>query len=261
MSRLALFRNMIENMAAVSGRPLLYGPDNRPLAPSPEYGIRRLAAKRAGSLRNWVPERLRSSAQEFRDREEIVRRCIDLSQNDPNAAGVVDSMAATVIGAGLNPYPALDWKLLGIDKELAREIQRAQRAAFDLWSPWADAGERMNFGQIQYQTKNHMIRYGEYFVLVMMLDDPARPFALALMVINPLRVKTPVDLSSNGRIRDGVELGENGQPLAYWVKKNRPGGFSGADTSGNFMRIPGRVGHRWRLIHRFVVKDPEAVRG
>ncbi|WP_319406172.1 phage portal protein [uncultured Desulfosarcina sp.] len=261
MNRLALFQQMLGNMAAMAGKPLLYGADNRPLTPSAEYGIRRLAAKRTGSMKNWIPERLLSRDQEAFDRQEIVKRCIDLSQNDPNAAGVVDSFAATVIGAGLNPHPSLDWKLLDIDKDHAREIQRAQRFAYDEWSPWADAGERMNFGQIQYQTKNHMIRFGEYFVLCLMLDDPARPFSLALLVINPLRVKTPVDLVSDGRIRDGVELGAYGQPEAFWVKKSMPGMLMTPDTSANFMRIPARIGHRWNMIHRFVVKDPDAVRG
>jgi capsid protein len=196
-------------------------------------------------MKNWIPERLLSHSQESRDREEIVRRSVDLSQNDPNAAGVVDSCAATVIGSGLNPYPSVDWKLLGINKEQARKIQRFQRAAYDEWSPWADAGERMNFGQIQYQTKNHIIRVGEYFVICRIRDDPLWPFSLALMVINPLRVKTPVDRVSDSRIRDGVELGENGQPLAYWVKKNTLGSISGPDTAVLTCFIEDHTGDPW----------------
>jgi lambda family phage portal protein len=248
-------------MAAATGKPLLYGPDNRPLAPTSEYGIRRLAAKRTGSMKNWVPARLLSRDQEARDREDIVRRCIDLSQNDPNAAGIIDNIAGTVIGSGLMPYPAIEWKLLGIEKEMARQIQRAQLSAYLQWTIWADAGERMNFGQIQYLTKNHLVRYGEYFVLCLMLDDPARPFSLALLVIDPQRVKTPVDLLKDGRIRDGVEMGEYGQPVAFWVKKSLPGNLMAPDTSANFLRIPARIGHRWNMIHRFVIKDAEAVRG
>lgn len=242
-------------------KPLLYGPTGKPLMPTSEFAIRRTAAQRTGSMKNWIPRRLFSQQAENMEREAIVERSIDLINNEPHAAGIVDTFASTVIGAGLRPHPQLDHELLGIDKIEARKLQRTQRALFDQWWPHADAGGRMSFGQIQYLTKLSMIRYGEYFVLLPMIDDPLRPYALGCLIIHPLRVKTPVDLINDPRIKDGVELGEYGQPVAYWVKKSNPSGKYLAETSANFLRIPAKKGHRWNMLHGFVSKEPEQVRG
>ena len=67
----------------------------------------------------------------------------------------------------------------------------------------------------------------------------------------------------DSNIRDGVELGDYGRPVAYWIKKNDPHSpykYRG-DVSDNFLRIPARKGHRHCVLHGFLVKDAEQVRG
>ena len=83
----------------------------------------------------------------------------------------------------------------------------------------------MNFGAIQFLVERNLVQYGEYLVLVHMLPDPLRPYSLALRVINPLRLKTPVDrriayASTGPAIHDGIELDDNGAAIAYWIKKS-----------------------------------------
>jgi lambda family phage portal protein len=82
-----------------------------------------------------------------------------------------------------------------------------------------------------------------------------------MQCINPLRLKTPTDKRNKKNIRDGVEVGKYGQPVAYWIKKgeSRKGEFP--DTSKYFIRIPARVGHRQNVIHIFYATSPEQVRG
>jgi lambda family phage portal protein len=82
-----------------------------------------------------------------------------------------------------------------------------------------------------------------------------------LQPIHPLRLKTPVDLYSQDNIREGVEVGEYGEPVAYWIKKTGSGGGYKADVSSNFVRIPARAGHRLKVIHCFYQTDPEQFRG
>jgi lambda family phage portal protein len=243
--------------------PVLYDSQNRPLMPSAAYGYRRQAAKREGSMKNWIPQRLFGKQAEARQRHDIVARSIDLANNDPHAAGVVESFSTAVVGAGLTPRPQLDPKLLGFDKDVCRKIQHAQWKAYQRWSPRADAGERMNFGAIQFLQERCMVTYGEHLTLAHMIDAPDRPYYLACQVINPLRLKTPLDLAMKGNIRDGIELGEYGQPVAYWIKRSNSGQPSRtvSDVAANFVRIPARAAHRWRVIHRFVNEDPEQVRG
>jgi capsid protein len=120
----------------------------------------------------------------------------------------------------------------------------------------------MNFGALQNLCERTMIVQGEYLVLVLMIDDPLRPYSLALQVINPLRLKTPVDLLNNPSIKDGVELGLYGEPVAYWIKKSpaSSGVMMLPDTSGSFVRVPARQGHRLNVIHGFITTSPEQVR-
>jgi len=248
---------------AASYKPILYGPNNQPLQPakSANYQYQRKAAKRTGSMKNWIPRRLTGDQAAAREREAIVERSIDLTNSHPHAAGMVDTFATTIVGGVLNPNPLIDRKLLGLDKAAAREIQNRQKAIFRAWSPFADAGQRMSFGALTYLAQRMVMQYGEFLFLLPMLKDPLRPYSLALQAIHPLRLKTPRDKLNDAAIKDGIELGEYGQPKAYWIKKNTPGRFKTPDVSGNFTRIEARRGHRWRVLHEFYTTDPEQIRG
>lgn len=250
----------INAIQAALPRPVLYGPDNRPLKPSGSYAYQREGARRTGTMKNWIPRRLFGKDQEALERLTIVERSIELTNNDPNAAGIVDNIATYVIGSGLTPHITLDAELLGIDKDQARIIQKQMLNAYWEWAPFADSGGRMNFGQIQYLTKTSMLKHGEYFVLLPMIKDPMRPFSLACQVIHPLRVRTPTDMANQENMKDGIELGSYGETTAVWVKKTDPRGML-PDSSKYFVRIPTKRGHRFNIIHNFVTKDPEQVRG
>jgi lambda family phage portal protein len=243
--------------------PVLYGPDDRPLPPSAGYGFRRSAAKRKGSMKNWVPQRLTGRQTEALEREQIVARSIDLTNNDPHAAGVVENFANTVAGSGLVPHPVLNAELLDMDKKAARKLQRQMEGVYQAWNPFADAGGRLTFGAIQYLLMRSVMMCGEYLMLFHMIDDPARPYSLACNVIHPLRLRTPIDKHSNTTIRDGVELGEYGEAVAYWIKKSDPANPLAylSDRSDNFLRIPARHAHRVKVLHGYFQQDPEQVRG
>ncbi|MBN2568139.1 MAG: phage portal protein, partial [Deltaproteobacteria bacterium] len=261
-----IFTGAVNAMAAQIRRPVLYGPDNRPLMPHAYTSYSRKSAKRHGSMSNWIPKRLIDHRVEAAERHAIVERSIDLTQNDPHAAGIVSSFATSVVGVGLSPQPTLNPEILGFTKERVRKIAASQRAIYASWSPFADAGERMTFEGIQFLLQRNLIQYGEFILLPVMVDDPARPYSLACQVVNPLRLKTPVDKKNDTSIRDGIELGPHGQPLYYWIKKSHiikkgKGAFYLPDTSDNFHRIPAKKGHRWQVIHCYVNEDAEQVRG
>lgn len=258
-----IFTKAVNYVAASLKKTVLYGPDNKPLLPSPAFNVSRSASKRAGSMKNWIPKRLLSRGQEALERERIVERSVDLTNNDPHASGVVDSFATTVVGPGLVPHPTLDPDTLDLTKEETRRIQSQQKRVYLSWFPFADAGNRMNFGEIQFLVMRNTITFGEYIVLLHMIDEPARPYYLACQVIHPLRLKTPTDKLNDPSVRDGIELGRYGEPVAYWIKKTDPRPFGNLlpDSSENFVRIPAKRGHRCNVIHDFLVLEPEQVRG
>lgn len=257
-----VFVRALSAMAALTGKPLLYGPNGKPLTPSSDFTYRRDAAKNVGSFKNWRPQAVFSNQTEAMERAAVVERSIDLANNDPHAAGIIDNFACTVIGSGLTPVPAMDRDAVPeIGKDAARAIHGQMRSVYNRWAPYADAGLRMHDGMIQYLEKLSLMRYGEFFKLLPMIQDPQRPYMLACQLIHPLRVRTPIDKVNDPRVRDGIELGEYGQAVAAWVKKSGTGILPTADVSANFLRIPFRRGHRVNLIHGFVVKEPEQVRG
>jgi len=247
--------------SAAAGRPLIFGPDGRPasLPAKQAFQYERRSASRKGTLKTWIPRQLDTSQAAY-ERERIAERAIDLVNNDAAASGVVDAFANTVVGPGLNPHPILDADNLGIEKEAASAIERRQKWVFSRWSPFADASGRMTFAGITFLSIRNLIQYGEYFFALPMLGDPLRPYSLSVLPIHPLRVKTPIDLLNRADIKDGIEIDANGAPKAYWIKKATVGPWS-HDMSANFQRIRAKSGHRYRVIHGYVVNDPEQVRG
>jgi lambda family phage portal protein len=256
-----MFETAVNYIAASVGKPVLFGPDNKPIVPSISYGYRRTAAKKSGSLKNWLPKRFNSEFEESGERDVIVGRSIDLVNNDPHAAGITDGIATTIVGSGLTPHPTLNQDFLKIDKEEIRRIQAEQRAVYATWSPFADAGQRMNFGAIQFMAQRQLMQYGEYLILLPMInDDPTRPYSLACQVINPLRLGTPVKKMNDTSIKNGVEVGNYGQPVAYWLEKGEQA--AGRSRAVNdYVRIPARVGHRWNVLHGYVQNDADQYRG
>jgi len=243
-------------------RPRLYA-SNGSVIPDSQYSYQRVSAVRKGTMKNWIPTRLMDKIREAWDREKIVERSVDLTNNDPHAAGVVDTFAATVVGSGLTPIPAFDNDDLQLSKDEVRALQIRQRSTYHKWQSIADAGQRMDFGAIQYLAERSLMEFGEYVILIHMIDDPLRPYNLALQILNPLRLRTPVDKQGDPAIKDGVELGAYGEPVAYWIKKSsaQTGGSYMSDSSDNFLRIPARTGHRANVLHFFISQEPEQVRG
>ncbi len=70
-----------------------------------------------------------SSLVEALERAEIVKRSIDMANNDPHAAGILDTYATTVIGAGLLPHPSPDPDTLSLDAETEAAVVAQMRGA------------------------------------------------------------------------------------------------------------------------------------
>lgn len=246
----------ISNAAGTSAGPILYDANNKPLPPA-RYNYSKRAAATTGSLRQWSPRRLQPD-QVTRQRESITSRIQDLIGSDYHAAGVVQTFPVTVIGDGLTPYPVLDNDILDIDEDLANDIETAQRRVFSRWAPSADTAGR-RFGEVQFLWERCLVQFGESLTLVQMKRVPGRRYRLRLRVIHPSRMKTPSD-KRNTNIIDGVEVNDDGQPIAVWVKRTDDG-VSLTDNSRNFHRIDIMRGHRYQVLHDFYCDDPEQFRG
>ena len=252
--------SLIPSMPMAAQSPTLVKPDGSPLVlPSPST-ISRVAAKTKGSMRNWNPLSINGELQDM-ERRTIVDRSADLISNDPNAAGVVENLATTIVGTGLYPHPNFDPDSLGMSDDIAEKVKDQMMDVVKVWAPFADAGYRMSFSGCQFLAQRQIVSHGEFLFLVVMDTEPARPYFLSVQAINPKRLKTPRDLSNKNNIIDGVEIGPRGKPIAYWIKRNEAGIQRIADTKNNFVRISARKGHRLKVLHGFPMNESEQFRG
>lgn len=240
--------------------PVIYGADGSVVSAGGINFVKD-AGKNTGSMANWQPTRIQSTATLDREREGILSRSINLVNDDPHAAGIIDSLATTIIGPGLKPLPTINADVLGITKKQARVLTAKLKSMYKDWGKMPDAGGRMSDGEIQHLKCRCLFGFGESLELVHMRTRPGRKYQLCTQVINPLRLKTPIDKQSDGNIQEGVECGKYGEPVAYWIKKAEDNGRYTSDTSENFVRIPAMKGHRPLVLHDFITKDPEQRRG
>ena len=242
-------------------RPPLVKPDGSPLIFPDPTTYSRIGSKQTGSMKKWNPVSINGELQDM-ERDRIVDRSGDLIMNDPNAAGVVESFAYTIVGTGLNPHPNFDPKMVGMTEDQANTFKDGCRDVVKVWSPFADVGRRMSFAGVQFLAQRQVVQHGEYLFLVVMNSDPGRPYFQCVQSINPKRLKTPRDLSKQPNLHDGVEIGSRGEPVAYWIKKTQgPSVMRISDSSENFIRISARKAHRLKVLHGFPVNEWEQFRG
>jgi len=173
---------------------------------------------------SWIPGGGSADQDLLPELSDIRERSRDLNRNDAHAAGITSTMTVNVIGTGIRPQSRVDKEELGIDEKLADEFQRKAEKAWKRWIPYADAGERMDFYEIQQLVDRQILENGEAIIVPLRLEG--RPYPLTLQVIESDRLNTPPDKKSDKAIRSGIRIGENGEPVSYFIQKTHPGDIS-----------------------------------
>lgn len=243
---------------------------------SPSWGLRRMrqraASRMLGAYRGAEKTRLRgdwhalqgsADADLLHDLPTLRQRSRDLNRNDAHASAITGTVVENVVGTGIKPQSRPDQDELGVPEPQVREFSRRAERAWRIWVKRADAQNRMNFYEIQALIKRQILENGEVFVLPLMINEPGRRYRLALEVIEADRVSTPTG-KQGPTMRDGVELGERGQPIAYWIKKRHPGDvqLGVAQASHEWVRYPAmNKAGRPNVLHLYHVKRPGQTRG
>lgn len=247
---------------------------------APKWGLARLQARAATKMlstyRGAEKSRLRgdwkalngsADADLLGDLPTLRQRSRDLNRNDAHASAITGTVVANVVGTGLKPQSRPDFEALAITPDEATVFARQAERAWRRWCPTADSQNRMDFYEIQALVKRQILENGEVFLLPLMIaDDPGRRYRLALEVIEADRVSTPLGQFASPTIRDGVELGERGDPIAYHIRKRHPGdvllGQAGVTGQQEWVRYPAvnRAGRK-NVLHLYAVKRPGQTRG
>lgn len=241
---------------------------------SPKAGMKRLASrakfqnlaytgasKTKRSMLSWGAEAGSSDSDDLPELDDLRIRSRDHYRNTPVVTGAINTKKYSVVGSGLRLQAEIDALVLGMSNEQASEWERITEFEFRLWSEskMSDMERTKDFYETQGVAFISSMVSGDVFALLPYVDNDTHPYSLSIMLLESDRVSTPDSESSNEKIKEGIEIDENGAPIFYHVAKNHPaeGGFA-----NEWVKIPayGDSG-RPNVIHIFNQVRPHQKRG
>lgn len=231
---------------------------------SPTRALRRQAARQAMLLSaqyrgadtnrlrgDWILGASQTTPSSW-ELQQLRERSRDLNCNDPIAAGATATLVDNIVGRGLRPQSRVRAEVLGVSEERAREIQRQAELIWQTWTPLADAGNRLDFDELQFLALRKIIEDGEIIALPTMVPDDWRPIKRAVELLESDRLQSGADGNQ------GIALGSRGEPVAYWLTKIDPQ----TGQTGQAQRLAARDSNgRPRVLHLYRTSRPGQLRG
>lgn len=192
----------------------------------------------------WVPIDGDTENGDKTQRDLIKARARYLENNSDIAGAAVGGIVRNVVGTGIKP-------------QARTGDERLNKAIETLWKEWTrpencDITGQQTFEEMQAMLLRRKIVDGE--ILVKKVINRRGRFPLKLQVIksdllSQYLIRAP---KTNNVIRSGIELNDHLQPLAYWIDKKTPDGYTEYD--------PDRV-RADEIIHLWTRSQPDQIRG
>lgn len=178
------------------------------------------------ALRAWTPRAMSPDADMAGERETMVGRSRDLIRNHGVAQGAQQTIADNVVGTGLRLSSQPMYKLLGRDKDWAREFSDAVEGYHRLW--WGDtscdACDELDGAGLTNQVVRSLFANGEACAVPMWQPEPGQLFASRLLLIEPDQLCNPHGRPDSASLRSGVQRDPvTGRAIGYWVRATHPG--------------------------------------
>ncbi|MGY6214979.1 phage portal protein [Methylolobus aquaticus] len=224
------------------------------------------AALDEAKIAAWAPLPGSADADLLDELAVITPRARDLARNNGVASGAMQTLTDNIVGAQLRLSATIDYRLLGRDKAWAREVGNVIEGEFRTWSDSTecDAARTLPLLGLTTQALRGTLLNSDALALPLWRPRPMARWATRLMVIEADRLSTPPGLVSDPRIRGGVEVDDDGAPVAYHIQKQHPGDRYGLGFRGpeEWERIPAFTewGRR-RVIHLHDKERAEQSRG
>ena len=246
----------------MSKPPALLGPDGIALAPG-----RRAAASLNGSrgvpydaadiwsqqMALWRPPLWSPDTELNPYRDRIVSRVRDMVRNDGWASGTVTRVLDNAVGAVFRPVSKPDYRALAqmtgisaFDATWAAEFGRAIDAHWRMWAEddarYCDVERMLTFSQQCALAFRHKLVDGDALAYVRWMPKRlglgrAR-YATAVQIIDPDRLSNPQQRFDLLHTRGGVEIDDDGAPIAYHIRRAHQGDWFNAPQSVIWDRIP-----------------------
>ncbi|MGO4416626.1 phage portal protein [Cupriavidus sp. KB_39] len=204
-----------------------------------------------------------SEINQYRDR--MVARSRDLSRNDGWASGGITRILDNTVGAHMRLSANPDWRYLrrltkGFDPEWADEFRSAVEALWRAYSEdlghWNDVSRQLSMSQQMRLGLRHKLIDGEdLFVAHWMPERVGRgaaTYATAFLLVDPDRLSNPYQMVDTKHLRGGVEIDDDGVPIAYHIRKAHQNDWYNAAESMVWERVERVDPDGWRrVIHDF----------
>jgi lambda family phage portal protein len=240
-------------------------PVRRALGPGQGWFPYQAAAWGTQEMGDWWPW-IRSPDAEYTDyRDLMVARSRDLVRNDGTASGAVTRVLDNTVGAGMKLMALPDYSALKIDNpafdaKWAAEFGAAAEALFREYGGdighWNDVQRQLTTGQQQRLALRHQLIDGEAFIVNYWRPDRigygAARYATASLVVDPDLLSNPYERVDTRYLRGGVEIDDDGVPIAYHIRRAHQNDWYGALESMEWERVEAEDEDGWRrVIHSY----------
>ncbi len=225
------------------------------------------AAVQAQEFGDWNPQ-LRSPDGEINlHRDRMVARQRDLVRNDGMAAGAVAKILDNTVGSRFRWRSAPDYRALAyatginaFDSTWANEYRQVAEAGWRVYSTdvgrYNDLGRQHTVAQQQRIALRHKLVDGDGLILNHWKPERVGKgrarYATAFQLVDPDRLSNPYQQMDSRYMRGGVEIDDDGAPIAYHIRKAEPNDYYNALESMIWERVPLEDDDGWRrVIHDF----------
>jgi len=220
------------------------------------------ASRTKKSLLGWLTEGGSPDQDVTENLVTLRERSRDLYMGTPLATGALKTLRTNIVGQGLRLNAQVDAASLGLTQDEADAWEANVEREFGLWADTqaCDAARTNTFGQLQALALLSSMMSGDCFVLLPILPRPGSIYDLRVQLLEGDRVCDPPtgNLQQLQSLYAGVELGELGEPVAYWVARYHPGAaqtlFGQATATWVTLGNPGSpqlVENEWRRVPAF----------
>lgn len=210
----------------------------------------------------WSPD---NEINSFRDT--MVSRNRDLVRNDGWGSGIITRTQDNVVGPSFRPVLSPDYRELArisgnkaFDIVWAKEYKRELESAWRSWSMdpghWCDVERQLTVPQMLRLAFRHKMIDGDALAHLQYRPDrlgygKAR-YATAVQIIDPDRLSNPQQMMDLRYMRGGVEIDDDGAPVAYHIREAHIGDWYSAPQTVIWQRCVRET--RWGrpvIVHDF----------
>ncbi len=218
------------------------------------------ASRKKKSMQGW-DSTSRSPQEDIGNNLNLLRqRSRDLYMSGGIATGAIKKNQSNILGSGLSLKCQLNYRMLGMTPEQAKDWEERTEFEFNLWaSSKVDNTGLNDFYDSQRIMLTGWLLNGDSLSIIKYVDHPEglNPYLLRLHLIEADRLNTPdsvsrntgmflggdyvvtehVELPNGGNIRNGVETDASGKVVAYWISNKHPNSLLPTRETLNWARV------------------------